>query len=187
MLERRRTARIDFLLAGGQTAEAVAALDDGGEDYRLSLAYQHPALLLRLAAQGGRLEPTLDWLESSGVHVDDEALRDGAAALRRDGAGDEADRLLELFYERRIEQRDFAASNFLGLAELRLRQQRLSEAQDLIRRMLRVSGAPFENHVAAAKLLLASDQPAMAAQLLSERTGAFPWTARRACCWQQRK
>jgi hypothetical protein len=159
----------------GQTEDAAAALDAGGDDSRRNLATDRPELLLRLAARAARLEATLDWLEAERMTPADDALRQAASALRRDSADLQADRLLELFYDRRIEQRDFAAANFLGLAELRLRQGRLSEARDLIQRMLRVSGEAFEHNLAAADLLLAHDQQAMAAQLLGERAGAFPW------------
>ena len=174
-LETRRIVQIRFLLEDGDPAAATAALTAAGEDFRRSLAMREPALLLRVAARAGELEETLGALEQERVAPQDEALREAAAALRGDGAGEQADRLLELFYQRRLEQRDFAAANFLGLAELRLRQQRLSDARDLIQRMLRVSGQPFEHHMAAADVLRANEQPAMAAQLLSERVRAYPW------------
>ena len=171
----RRTARIEFLLQGGQTAEVAAALNAGGEEFRRALALQRPELLLQVAARTTGLEAIFEWLDEQGLTPADDALRIAAAALRQDGAASESDQLLELFYQRRLEQRDLSAANFLGLAELRLRQQRLDEARDLIQRLIRVSGEPFERHVAAATLLLANDQPDMAAQLLDERARAYPW------------
>ncbi len=172
---RRRNAYLRFLLDGGATQRAAALLDRAAEDDRVALAAREPALLLRAAAVSGELESTLSWLEERRLTPGDEPLRNAAAKLRAEGADAAAERLLELFYERRLEQRDFAVGHFLGLAELRLRQGRLAEARDLIQRMQRLSGAAFEHHVAAAKLLLANDQPAMAAQLLGERARAYPW------------
>ena len=174
-LQNRQTARLHFLLDGAETEKAAALLAEAGDNFRASLAMREPALLLRAAAQSGDLESTLAWLEDNSLNPANEVLRDAAAALRNDGAAAEADKLLELFYERRIEQRDFAAASFLGLAELRLRQQRPAEARDLIQRMLRVSGQPFEHHGAAADLLLVHDQAAIAVQLLGERARAYPW------------
>jgi tetratricopeptide (TPR) repeat protein/Tfp pilus assembly protein PilF len=105
------------------------------------------------------------------------ALAAAATALREHGDKASALRVLEFAYARALEQRDLAASNFLGLAEVRLEEGNIAGAQALLRRMTMVSGPPFENLEAAAKLLEKFNRDAEAVEFLEAEVHATPWNA----------
>jgi tetratricopeptide (TPR) repeat protein len=86
-----------------------------------------------------------------------------------------ARRLLEYVYTRQIDEHDFAPTNFLGLAEVRLQQGDLAQAVALLRRMNRVAGQPFENLAAAGDLLVKMAHPAEAREFYALCVKAVPW------------
>ena len=92
-------------------------------------------------------------------------------------SGDEtaSRRVLEFLYTRELERGDFGAANFLGLAEIRLQDGDASSALTLLRRMMLVSGEPFENFVPAADLLERFSRTREAIEFLTARVRAVPW------------
>lgn len=141
------------------------------------------ALAVRLAAQQNKLAELLACYQSQPEKVPAlSSLRAAAAALRADGDAASARRVLEFLYTRELDQRNFDASNFLGLAEVRLESNDLPGALALLRRMNLVSGQPFESLDAAAALLEKTGHPTEAVEFRAARVQAVPWdlAARRA-------
>src|SRR5256885_14743643 len=86
-----------------------------------------------------------------------------------------AQKILEIIFNREIEQHNLNAPNLLGLAEIRLDRNDLPGAMTLLRRMTLVVGEPFQNHEAAAALLEKKGHSAEAAQFRAELVQAVPW------------
>lgn len=169
---------LDYLVDTRQTARAQEALGAFPDEAHKLLERELTPLEIRIAAQGKKLEATLERLgqepESTSRFED---LRTAATALRKDGDDLSARRVLEFLYAREIEQRRLTPANFLGLAEVRLESGDLSQAIALLRRMALVSGEPFENLKGAAGLLEKTGHPAEAADFLAARVKAAPWDA----------
>ncbi|SPE38936.1 hypothetical protein SBA3_300002 [Candidatus Sulfopaludibacter sp. SbA3] len=76
-----------------------------------------------------------------------------------------------------MDQGDFSASNFLGLAQIRLKHGDTAEALQLLRRMQLVADPPFDSLMPAAALLRRFEHPSDAAEFLKARVAAVPWDA----------
>ena len=178
-----QTRSIEYLLETKQAAKAQAAVDNASATLKTALAQGQAPLAIRVAALSGQLEEVLtryeredDSSDRDGVAAPGlDALRDAAAKLAESGDETSAQRLLEFYYTRLLSKRELSAANFLGLAELRLKQQQGDEALGLLRRMLLVAGEPFEHHKQAAALLMKMGRPSDAAEMLAERVEAAPW------------
>src|SRR5262249_7741110 len=64
---------------------------------------------------------------------------------------------------------------FLGLAQIRLKQSRLNDAMELLRRLNRMSTTAFENLLESGRLLAKTGHPAEAQEFLKLRVQAVPW------------
>jgi len=174
-----QTRWLEHLLETNQGARAQAAVEDAPDSFRVVLRNQHGPLVVRIAAMSGDLDDLLRRYESNTV-TDVPALaslRAAATELKAAGERDSADRLLDFYYTRLLAGRNLNAANFLGLAELRFEQNRSDDAFALLKRMLLVSGEPFENHMAAAKLIAKFGHHGEAVEILAERLQAVPWDA----------
>ena len=90
-----------------------------------------------------------------------------------------ASKLLEYLYLREIAaNRATTAAMYLGLAGIRIEQNRNSEAIDLLRRMNNRIGEPFETTALAADLLLSHNQPEAAREFVDALAKARPWDAK---------
>ena len=92
-------------------------------------------------------------------------------------AGDKqsARKILELVFAREIEEHQLVASNFLGLAEIRLASGDTAGALDLLRRLVVAVGNPFENLDPAAALLEKTGHNAEAIEFLDQLVKSAPW------------
>ena len=184
LVKTRQTERAQAVLAAmAPEPPGGASLDSYSEAESSAQAPDLAALEIRLAAQQNQLPELLARYQSQPEKMPAlGSLRAAALALRSDGDAASARRVLEFVYTYELDQRNFDASNFLGLAEIRLESGDLPRALTLLRRMNLVSGQPFENLDAAAALLERTGHPAEAVEFRSARVQAVPWdlTARRA-------
>jgi tetratricopeptide (TPR) repeat protein len=133
---------------------------------------------LRLAAQTGWLEAILAGYRADAEHAPAaEVLRRAATEIQKTGDAQSARKILEFVFSREIENHNLTAANMLGLAEIRIDQGDLNSAVALLRRLTLVVGNPFENHDAAAALLVRTGHPAQAVTFLEELVKAVPWNA----------
>lgn len=133
-------------------------------------------LEILIAAQCGELTPRLDGYRQDPNHAPaNDFVQRAAAQLRRMGDRTSARAVLDYLYTRALDARDLNATNFLGLAEVRLETGDVNGAMALLRRMNLVSSEPFENLMAAADLLEKTGHKSEAAEFLSTREQAVPW------------
>ncbi len=151
-------------------AEVVAALREARKERLREMI----PLELRVAARAGRLAAQLGRYDATPTM---EILRDAATQLTKDGDAASARRVLEFAYSRELKAGNLDASNFVGLAEIRIEEKDISGAMELLHRMTRVSGDgfdPFKPLDSAAALLEKTGQAA-AAEFLSALVKAEPW------------
>lgn len=170
--------RLDYLLSRGLTEKARAAFDALPDEVRRANGSMVAPLEIRLAAQEGKLDSLLErYRREPDKAPPPEVLQNAASSLREKGNKVASQKLLEFFYTRQLEQRNLEASNFLGLAEIRLETGDTAGASRLLRRMTLVAGEPFETQMAAADLLQKYSRHAEAAEFVAERVQAVPWDA----------
>ncbi len=100
-----------------------------------------------------------------------------AAARQLFEAGDKqsARKILELVFAREIEEHQLVATNFLGLAEIRLASGDTPGALDLLHRLVVAVGNPFENLDPTAALLEKTGHNAEAIDFLAQLVKSAPW------------
>jgi Flp pilus assembly protein TadD len=164
---RLRIAEIQFEsgdMAAAQTTLAGIPLSQGTE-----------SLEIRIAAKTGKLADLLDRYRRDPAHAPDYRMLLQHAAGFRDNERAAANQLREFAYTRELDRGNFDASNFLGLAEVRLQEKDRPAALALLKRMTLVSGEPFANMTPAADLLDRYGDPADAIGFLQDRLRAVPW------------
>ncbi len=133
-------------------------------------------LELRISAKAGELPNVLDGYRRNPKDAPAfDALRNAAEqfTIRHEDAI--ADQILAFAWSRELDNGNFEASNFLGLAEIRLRAGDTAGAAQLLRRMQLVSGEPFDDLMPAANLLEQYGRTAEAAEYVQARVRAVPW------------
>ncbi len=156
-----------------QAADAIAALPD---ETRKSRAGALVPLELQAAAILGALDAKI-----AGYRLQAEAapaseiLRTAARQLFEAGDKQSARKILEFVFAREIDEHQLVASNFLGLAEIRLASGDTPGAVDLLRRLVVVVGNPFENLDPAAALLEKAGHNAEAIEFLDQLVKSAPW------------
>ncbi|HXE89455.1 MAG TPA: hypothetical protein VNK82_00675 [Terriglobales bacterium] len=177
-LNRARLRLAAQLARQGQPQAAHHVLESISKAGRAALLYELAPVEIRVAALGGKLADLFARYRSQPDEAPPlEALRNAALALRSDGQAATARQVLEFAYSRELENYSLEASNFLGLAEIRLEQGDTPGALELLRRMTLIGGAPFENLEPAAALLARFGRHAEAAEFRSQRVRAVPWDA----------
>jgi hypothetical protein len=152
-----------------QAGETAAAQGTLGEIPR-TRETEH--LEIRIAAKAGTLAALLDRYRRDPASAPDlNRLLEYAGSLQS-GA---ANQIRDFAYTRELERGNFDASNFLGLAQVRLEEKNTPAALALLRRMMLVSGEAFANQVPAADLLDRYGDSADATAFLRERLKAVPW------------
>jgi hypothetical protein len=97
--------------------------------------------------------------------------------MRKQGAVAPAQAVLEYAYTRQLDGGNLTASNFLGLAEIRLLQNQPAAAVALLRRMVLVGTDPYEGYLPAASLLARNGRAGEAAEFYASALKATPWSA----------
>lgn len=143
----------------------------------LALIPAPPAdLEILIAAQSAELTARLDHYRQDPAHAPTkDVLQNVAAQSNSMNDPASARAVLEYLYTRELDARDLSATNFLGLAEIRLAAGDLNTAMALLRRMNLVSAEPFVDLNAAADLLQKTGHQPEAAEFLAAREHAVPW------------
>jgi hypothetical protein len=171
-LDSARRNYVEALLRAHNIAEARAVLGQVPEAQRNSLDWL-PSVLAVADAEG-----TLDQLLAAWRKQPDSApaadnLRKAASHLDA-----KASRAVRRFvYERALDQREFAAANFLGLASIDLEENQVGAAAALLKRLTLVSENIYADTDAAAQLLEDRHHPAEALAFLRPLADASPWDA----------
>jgi predicted Zn-dependent protease len=158
-----------------QAADYVAALPT---ETRHSSAASLVPYELQAAAQLGTLDAKIaGYRADSSSAPSAQILRTAARQLFEAGDKQSARKLIEFVFAREIENHQLVASNFLGLAEIRIAAGDTPGAIELLRRLVVVVGNPYENLDPAAALLEKTGHPAAAAEFLDQLTKSAPWEA----------
>jgi tetratricopeptide (TPR) repeat protein len=158
-----------------QAADAIAALPT---ETRTAQSAALVPLDLRVAAQLGTLDAKLANYRAVPDDVPpSDLLRTAAKQLFEAGDKQSARKILEFVFAREIDQHQLVASNFLGLAEIRIASGDMPGALDLLRRLVAVVGNPFENLDPAAILLEKTGHNAEAIEFLDQLVKSAPWEA----------
>ncbi len=157
------------------TQRAQTVLASIPEEARKSRPDQIVPLELQVAALANNVSALLNRYAAMIEPLSAEILRNAANELKRMGDDAAARRVLEYLYSRELAAHKFDASNFLGLAEIRLEEKDPAAAVALLRRMTMLSGAPFDTLPDAARLLERYGRPDDAATFYEQRVKAVPW------------
>ena len=133
---------------------------------------------IRIAAKRGTLNELLARYQRDPAHAPaDQVLTGAATQLRNQDEKDEANanRVLEYWYTRELANRTFTTPNFLGLAEVKLANNDLPAALELLRRMNLMVGAPFELLNDSASLLARMGHAKEAAVYFDQLVQVQPW------------
>ncbi len=106
-----------------------------------------------------------------------EILRAAVRQLFDTGDKQSARKVIEFVFAREIENHQLVASNFLGLAEIRIAAGDTPGALELLRRLVVVVGNPYENLDPAAALLEKTGHLAEAVEFLDQLVKSAPWEA----------
>jgi len=156
-----------------QAADAVAALS---KETRQARAGALVPLDLRVSAQLGTLDAEIADYRAEPENAPASALLQNAAReLFEAGDKQSARKILEFVFANEIAEHDLNASNFLGLAEIRLASGDTPGAIDLLHRLVVVVGNPFENLDPAAALLEKTGHHAEAIEFLDQLVKSAPW------------
>ena len=146
------------------------------------------ALQLEIAAHAGTLDAIVSRYRAGDEPAPSaDVLRETARRLRVAGDTASARKILEFVFARAIEEHNLEASNFLGLAEIRIAAGDLPGALQLLRRLTVVVENPFTNMDSAAALLEKTGNPAEAADFLAQLVQATPWDATYRLRWAKAK
>lgn len=169
---------IAYLVRTKQYSDAAQAITSLPEEVRTVQAQMLVPLNLKIAAQLGTLDAEIATYRNAPQDAPTaNLLRDGAQQLYKDGDTVSARKILEFVFAREIDDHQLIASNFLGLAEIRLASGDTVGALDLLRRLVSVVGNPFENLDPAAALLERTGHYAEATEFLEQLVKSTPWNA----------
>jgi len=158
--------RISDYAAAKQQLAAVS-----GEEKR-SFQSQWLPVELKLAAHEGSLAAIIDgWKQNPTNAPPSELLR--TAALPLDKAS--RNNVLAYVYQSAIDAHDLSATNFLGLAAIRIDSGGIYEAVPLLRRMVLVSADQYTDLDSAAALLTRTGHDAEAVPFLTQLATGVPW------------
>ena len=167
---------IEYLVRTRQYAAAAAAMAALPEEARQARTGTLVPLDLQIAAQLGTLDSKLTAYRAEPQNFPaPETLRTAAHRLFETGDKQSARKILEVVFAREIEEHQFVAANFLGLAEIRLASGDAAGALDLLHRLVVAVGNPYENIDPAAALLEKTGHNAEAIEFLDELVKSAPW------------
>jgi predicted Zn-dependent protease len=167
---------VRYLVRAKQYGAAAAAIAALPQETRDAHAATLVPLELQVAVQLGTLDSKLTAYRTEPQSAPaPEILRSAARRLFESGDKQSARKILELAFSREIEEHKLLATNFLGLAEIRLALGDTAGALDLLHRLVVAVGNPFENLDPAAALLEKTGHNAEAIEFLDQLVKSAPW------------
>jgi cellulose synthase operon protein C len=163
---------IESLIRISDYAAAEQQLDAISPEDKKSFQPQWLPLELKLAAHDGTLSAMVEhWKQDPLSAPPSELLRNAAQSLDKSSKNI----ILEYVYQTAIDTHDLSATNFLGLAEIRIHNGDISDAVELLRRMALVSVDQYPDLDSAAALLSRTGHDAEAIPFLTQLTAGVPW------------
>jgi len=156
-----------------QAADTIAALQNGaaGSDSSTLVPYA-----IQCAAKLGTLDTVLSGYKTAPQNAPSaESLRIAARQLLDDGDKQSALKILEFVFARQLEEHQLVATNFLGLAEIRIAGGDTAGAVTLLKRLVLVVGDAYQNMDSSAALFEKTGHPAEAILFLEPLANATPW------------
>jgi tetratricopeptide (TPR) repeat protein len=183
LIETKQFARANDVLAalrkeslGSQTASPVELRIEQMEYTRDDTSLV--PLEMQCAARLGTLDSVLAaYKETPESAPGAESLRKAARTLFDSGDKKSARKILEYVFARALEQHELLATNFLGLAEIRLADGETDGAMSLLRRLTMAIDDPYQSEDSAATLLEKTNHFAEATVFLEQLAKATPWDA----------
>ncbi len=167
---------LKYLIQSKQFAQAGDFVISLPEDTQKARAADLVPLELQVAARLGTLDTKIATFRSDPPSAPpSDLLRTSARQLFEGGDKQSARKVLEFVFAREIDEHRLVATNFLGLAEIRLAAGDTAGAVELLRRLVVVVGSPFENLDPAAALLEKTGHAAEAVEFLDQLVKATPW------------
>jgi len=163
-------------LAGARAVVAAVPAEVWSQSWRSA-----PFLTLqfRIAAKAGELGAMLEGYRRNPQESPAFGnLTAAAAALANLKEDSTSNQILAFAYARELDNGNFDSSNFLGLAQIRLKAGDLAGAQQLLHRMQLLSPQPFTDLLPAADLLENYQHKAEAAEYIQARVRAVPWDSK---------
>ena len=131
---------------------------------------------IRIAAKRGTLGDLLSRYQRDTDHAPSaEILTVSATELRESKDEANAKRVLEYLYTRELANQHFTGPNFLGLAEIKLANNDLAAALELLRRLNLMVDAPFELLNDSGSLLWRTGHHKEAAEYFDQLVKVQPW------------
>lgn len=131
---------------------------------------------MQCAAQLGTLDTALSGYKSEPQTAPSaESLRIAARQLFDGGDKQSARKILEFVFGRQLEEHQLVATNFLGLAEIRIADGDVAGAVTLLKRLVLVAGDAYQNMDSSAALFEKTGHPAEALVFLEPLATATPW------------
>jgi len=156
-----------------QAADTIATLQKGaaGSDSSMLVPYA-----MQCAAKLGTLDTVLSGYKTAPQTAPSaESLRIAARQLFYDGDKQSARKVLEFVFARQLEEHQLVATNFLGLAEIRIADGDTAGAVTLLKRLVLVVGDAYQNMDSSAALFEKTGHPAEAILFLEPLANATPW------------
>ena len=158
-----------------RAAGEVAALrkNPAGSDFAALVPYE-----MQCTAQLGTLDTVLSGYKSEPQTAPSaESLRIAARQLFDRGDKQSARKILEFVFARQLEEHQLVATNFLGLAEIRIADGDVAGTVTLLKRLVLVAGDAYQNMDSSAALFEKTGHPAEALVFLEPLANATPWEA----------
>ena len=156
-----------------QAADVVATLEKNaaGSDSAALVPYE-----MQCAAQLGTLDTLLSRYKAEPQTAPSaESLRIAARQLFDGGDKQPARKILEFVFARQLEEHQLVATNFLGLAEIRIADGDAAGAVTLLKRLVLVVGDAYQNMDSSAALFEKTGHAAEAIVFLEPLANATPW------------
>jgi tetratricopeptide (TPR) repeat protein len=167
---------ISYLVRIKQYSQAADVLATLAPETRTAQAATLIPLELRIASQLDTLDAQIEHYRSVPEDIPaSDLLRAAAKQMFEAGDKQSARKILEFVFAREINEHQLSATNFLGLAEIRIASNDTPGALDLLRRLVAVVGNPFENLDPASSLLERTGHPAEAIEFLEPLAKSSPW------------